>query len=166
MFSSLSGLASASFTLTVPPPLDKVTSLRAGLALAGANARSGGGSEDGILTAEEVASLDLRGVELVVLSACDTAAGDISAGEGVLGLRSAFRQAGARSIVMTLWSIGDNQARLWMQDFYREYLVEDATPGNAATQASRDSLERLREEGLPTHPFQWANFVAMSPDLR
>ncbi|MEM7244606.1 MAG: tetratricopeptide repeat protein, partial [Acidobacteriota bacterium] len=83
--------------------------LLSGLALADANHRgqSTQDGEDGILTAEEVASLDLSGVEWAVLSACETAVGDVRAGEGVLGLQRAFRIAGARTLVMSLWQVDD-----------------------------------------------------------
>ena len=78
--------------------------LSSGLALAGANRRRAAGpdEDDGILTAEEVASLNLRGVEWAVLSACDTGLGTVAAGEGVLGLRPVFQVAGARTVIMSL----------------------------------------------------------------
>ncbi|MGB1014314.1 MAG: CHAT domain-containing protein, partial [Nannocystaceae bacterium] len=79
--------------------------LRSGVALAGANKRVG--SDDGILTALEVASMDLRGTELVVLSACETGVGEIEAGEGVYGLRRALTLAGTRAQVMSLWKVDD-----------------------------------------------------------
>src|SRR5262249_41033605 len=71
--------------------------LLVGLALAGANQRAQPGQEDGILTALEVESLDLRQVQLVVLSACETGLGQTASGEGVLGLQRAFQMAGARA---------------------------------------------------------------------
>ena len=75
--------------------------LLAGFALAGANRRQAAGveDEDGILTAEEIASLDLSGVEWAVLSACDTGVGEVRAGEGVFGLRRAFQVAGAQTVI-------------------------------------------------------------------
>ena len=74
--------------------------LLSGLALAGANRRASTSTDedDGILTAEEVASLDLEGVEWAVLSACDTGIGEVKAGEGVFGLRRAFQVAGASTV--------------------------------------------------------------------
>ena len=80
--------------------------LRAGLALAGANAPQPG-MEDGLLTALEVAGLDLWGTELVVLSACDTGLGQVHNGEGVYGLRRALVMAGAESQLMSLWRVAE-----------------------------------------------------------
>ena len=96
--------------------------LLSGLAFAGANRRLSApiDQDDGILTAEEVAaSLDLQGVEWAVLSACDTGLGQIMAGEGVLGLRRAFQIAGARTVIMSLWSVDDSAPpRTWMRALY------------------------------------------------
>ena len=84
----------------------------AGLAFAGANRHvRASGQEDGILTAEEVAGLNLQGTGWVVLSACDTGVGAITIGEGVVGLRRAFEIAGARTVIMSLWSVQDQAAR-------------------------------------------------------
>lgn len=98
--------------------------LRSGLALAGANTWVLGGetpaeAEDGLLTAEDVAGLDLLGTELVVLSACDTALGDVRAGEGVYGLQRAFMVAGVRTLVMSLWKVPDLATAVLMVRFYQ-----------------------------------------------
>src|SRR5262249_26792952 len=87
-----------------------------GLALTGANHRetSTGEREDGMLSAEEIASLDLSGVEWAVLSGCGTGEGEVLAGEGVLGLRRAFQIAGAGSLIMSLWPEEDEATRCWM----------------------------------------------------
>jgi CHAT domain-containing protein len=98
--------------------------LRSGLALAGANTWLRGGSppieaEDGILTAEDVSGLDLLSTELVVLSACETGLGEIHAGEGVFGLRRSFVVAGAKTLVMSLWKVPEEETQELMEDFYR-----------------------------------------------
>ena len=92
--------------------------LLSGLALAGADRPAKPGEDDGILTALEVADLDLANVELVTLSACETGLGAVAGGEGVLGLQRAFQAAGARSVVSSLWSVDDAATRALMVDFY------------------------------------------------
>ncbi|MGE3888535.1 MAG: CHAT domain-containing protein [Vicinamibacterales bacterium] len=133
-----------------------------GLALAGANRRAlaGPDEEDGILTAEEVASLDLHGVEWAVLSACDTGVGEIKAGEGVFGLRRAFQVAGARTVVMSLWSVDDQATRAWMRALYEGRFKTGLSTADAVHQASLNVLRDRRGKGLSTHPFYWAAFVA------
>jgi len=134
----------------------------AGLALTGANQRHAvEGEDDGILTAEEVGSLDLRGVEWAVLSACDTGAGTIRAGEGVLGLQRAFRLAGVRTVVMSLWGVDDDAARTWMVTLYRARLLRGMSTTESVRTATRQTLAARRLRGDSTHPFYWAGFVAV-----
>jgi CHAT domain-containing protein/tetratricopeptide (TPR) repeat protein len=134
-----------------------------GLALAGANHREKIGpdsdAEDGILTAEEIASLDLSGVELTVLSACGTGLGTVMAGEGILGLRRAFEVAGAGSLVTSLWSVQDEATRQWMSGLYRGR-VAGLSIVEAARAASLGMLEEARRENRSTHPYYWGGFVA------
>jgi CHAT domain-containing protein len=98
--------------------------LLSGLALAGAN-RAGkpeaDGADDGILTAEEIATQNLDGVQLVVLSACETGLGQAAGGEGLLGLQRAFQSAGARSVVASLWTVDDEKTRSLMERFYENH---------------------------------------------
>src|SRR5205807_4374764 len=101
--------------------------LRSGLALAGANTwlrktQPAAEAEDGLLTAEDVSGLDLSGTELVVLSACETGLGEVRTGEGVFGLQRAFVLAGAKTLVMSLWSVPDEPTRELMEDFYQRIL--------------------------------------------
>lgn len=133
--------------------------LRAGLALAGANLRDDG-DEDGILTAEEIVSLDLGGVQLAVLSACDTGLGTVQSGEGVFGLRRAFRLAGVNTVVNSLWPVEDVSASQWMETFYRSHFSEGDDVTVAAHRASLSILNNRRGNGLSGHPFFWAAFVA------
>jgi CHAT domain-containing protein len=136
--------------------------LLAGFALTGANRRQAAGAdqEDGILTAEEIAALDLRGVEWAVLSACDTGVGETRAGEGVFGLRRAFQVAGARTVIMSLWPVEDEDTRRWMTSLYERRFARGLDTMTAVQQSTREQLRRRREAGLSTHPFHWAGFIA------
>jgi CHAT domain-containing protein len=147
---------------TRPAPQDEDPMLLAGLAFAGANQRGDAGpaDEDGILTAAEIAGLDLGGVEWAVLSACDTGTGEIRTGEGVLGLRRAFEVAGARTLVTSLWPVKDDMARLWMRALYEARLQQRMDTAQAVHTANQAALRWCRDKGQPAHPFLWAGFVA------
>ena len=102
--------------------------LRSGLYFAGADRTLSGtptavGLDNGILTAMEAANLNLSGTELVVLSACNTGQGDLRAGEGVFGLRRALQEAGARAVLMSMWSVPDKETTELMQRFYAKWLA-------------------------------------------
>ena len=123
------------------------------IALAGAQStlKSWGGRKapvpetDGILTAEEVAALDLAGTWLVTLSACESGVGEARSGEGVLGLRRSFMMAGAENLLMTLWRVSDQTTPEIMTDFYREALKTGNAPGSLA-KVQREWLVKLRKE--------------------
>jgi CHAT domain-containing protein/Tfp pilus assembly protein PilF len=100
---------------------------------------------DGIVTAEDVAALDLRGTWLVTLSACDTGSGEARAGEGVLGLRRGFMEAGAQNLLMTLWPISDETTVQIMRDFYDAARKGGSAP-EALADTQRDWLTKLRDE--------------------
>jgi CHAT domain-containing protein/tetratricopeptide (TPR) repeat protein len=136
--------------------------LLSGLALAGANYREAVGrdEDDGILTAEEIAALDLTGAEWAVLSACDTGIGEVRAGEGVFGLRRAFRVAGARTLIMSLWPVEDESSKEWMRRLYENRFVEGMSTADAVHQASLQLLAEQRTMGKSTHPCYWAGFIA------
>lgn len=136
--------------------------LLSGLAFAGANRRAEAtvAQEDGILTAEEVAALDLGRTDWVVLSACNTGLGPSAAGEGVLGLRRSFRIAGARTLVLSLWPVEDTAARAWMADLYRARFERHVDTASAVESASLAALRRERAASGSAHPFRWAGFVA------
>ena len=99
-----------------------------GVVLAGANSGESGPGEDGILTALEISGLPLDGVELVVLSACDTGLGAVRDGEGVLGLARGFTLAGAPNLVLSLWQVPDQPTAALMARFYEELWQENAPP--------------------------------------
>jgi len=131
--------------------------LRSGLALAGANRWSEANKlpaavEDGLLTAEDVSGLDLLATELVVLSACETGLGQIHVGEGVFGLRRAFVQAGAKTLVMSLWKVPDDQTQELMELFYGGILA-----GQGRSDALRSAQLTMRAR-YP-NPYYWAAFI-------
>ncbi len=117
--------------------------LRAGLAFAGANTALNGGrlpaaAEDGILTAQDVATfLDLSATELVVLSACESGLGEVKLGESVHGLRHAFLQTGAKSLIVSLWAVSDISTAILMGQFYHYYLEKKKPVGEALELAKR-----------------------------
>ncbi|HWA98638.1 MAG TPA: tetratricopeptide repeat protein [Pirellulales bacterium] len=155
--------------------------LLSGLAFAGANAPPSTGNDDGILTALEVAALDLSRVDTVVLSACETGLGQAAAGEGLLSLQRSFQVAGAKTVVASLWKVPDAATSRLMQRFYEN--LWDKKMGKLA--ALREAqIWLLRDQGnrglmldAPTvdrgandppnglSPFYWAAFV-LSGDWR
>jgi CHAT domain-containing protein/tetratricopeptide (TPR) repeat protein len=140
--------------------LDENPLLQSGLALAGANYRVPDNMEDnGIVTAAEVAHLDLRAADWVVLSACGTGLGRIENGEGVLGLRRAFAIAGARTVIMSLWSVPDAITRQWMVALYRARRDGLSTP-DAIRKAQTTILSDLRSKSGAPHAAFWSAFVA------
>jgi tetratricopeptide (TPR) repeat protein len=133
-----------------------------GFALAGANRRPSGDAddEDGIVTASEIAAMDLHGVEWAVLSGCETGLGKVLPGEGVFGLRRAFQMAGARTVIMSLWPVDDSATRTWMTALYREHLVRRRPTAESVRAANLAALAKRRAAGISTHPFYWAGFIA------
>jgi CHAT domain-containing protein len=108
--------------------------IRSGLVFAGANwAAIGQGSS--FLTALEASELDLRRVDLAVLSACETGRGQVARGEGVLGLQRAFQIAGARNVVASLWRVDDQATAALMRLFYHKLWIEKKTPATALREA-------------------------------
>ena len=101
--------------------------------------------EDGILTAEEVQALDLRGTELVVLSACETGLGALEHGQGVLGLQRAFQAAGARAVAASLWKVDDAATGALMERFYTNLWTKKLPKLEALRQAQ---LAVLNDPGV------------------
>ena len=143
---------------------------RSGLALAGAQAtlRAWKRNEvppvenDGILTAEDVSTLDLQGTWLVTLSACDTASGEARAGEGVMGLRRGFIQAGAQNLLMTLWPISDEVTVQIMSDFYDAAHHSGNAPDRVSSAHGPENYRRLRELKSMHYP---ANVFHNNPNI-
>lgn len=131
--------------------------LRSGLALADINRVWKGGKEiegleDGILTALEVANMDLFNTKLVVLSACETGRGDIDNNEGIMGLQRAFKTAGAKQLIISLWKVPDAQTSELMQLFYQQYLS-----GKTAHAAFENAQHIMRRRYR--NPYYWAAFL-------
>lgn len=134
--------------------------LRSGLALAGANEAIGSqGGGGGILTAEKVLGLNLRGTETVVLSACETGLGELRTGEGVYGLRRAFTQAGARAVVMSMWAVPDLETRELMVRFYENLITRRMSPPEALRLAALEEKEVVRKRHGWPNPLYWGAFV-------
>lgn len=132
--------------------------MRSGLLFAGANRVWNGGdtidpAADGILTALEIARMELSGTKLVVLSACETGLGIIDSSEGVYGLQRAFRLAGAGAMIVGLWKVPDDETARMMTEFYR-----GITAGQSAKKAF-DLAQREARRRNPYDPYKWAGFI-------
>ena len=112
--------------------------------------------EDGILTAYEVSNMSLFNTELVVLSACETGLGDIKGSEGVYGLQRAFKQAGVRYLMMSLWKVPDLATKEFMTTFYKEYLTHQKPVREAFNATQSKMKDKYRNE-----PYKWGGFVLM-----
>ncbi|RKH11313.1 CHAT domain-containing protein [Corallococcus sp. CA053C] len=134
--------------------------LRSGLVFAGARDPASSGASQtpppgsALVTALELAGLDLWGTQLVVLSACDTGRGDVKQGQGVYGLRRAFLVAGAETVVMSLWKVEDQTTSTLMEAYYRHLLA-----GQGRATALREAMRELRR--TQSHPHFWAPFITM-----
>lgn len=136
--------------------------LRSGLLFAGANHILRGnklplGMDDGILTTKEIAMLDLTGLDMAVLSACQSGIGDISS-EGVSGLQRGFKKAGVHSLLMSLWKVDDTATQLLMKSFY-EHLSQNQDKRQALQLAQKQLKEY--EGGKYDDPFFWAAFILL-----
>jgi CHAT domain-containing protein len=126
--------------------------LRSGIVLAGVNASLREGRDDGMVSAEKILGLRLKGTEMVVLSACETGVGDVRSGEGVFGLRRAFILSGARTVVMSLWGVPSRETTELMTRFYT-LIAEGKTKAEALREAKLDMMQKKR------NPFYWGAFV-------
>jgi CHAT domain-containing protein len=135
---------------------------RSGLALAGANNTLRAGNEEqseGIVTAEKILGLNLHGTDMVVLSACDTGVGEVRRGEGVFGLRRAFTQAGAKSLVMSMWSVPDKETKELMVGFYKNILSGKMSRCQALRQAALKQMGTVKARYGHKNPLYWGGFV-------
>lgn len=108
---------------------------------------------DQLLYSEEIGRMDLRGADLVVLSACNTARGEDSF-DGVLGLQRAFKRSGAKTIVMTLWNINDLATTVFMSVFYRALFA-----GKTKYEAFKSAQKQVRD--IYEDPYYWAPFIML-----
>ena len=134
--------------------------IQSGLLLSGANYAWQNqplpeGVEDGILTAKEISFMDLRKTDLVVLSACQTALGEIT-GEGVFGLQRGFKKAGVRTIIMSLWPVDDNATLLMMTEFYA-----NLTKGMTKREAFLAAQNKVKTTVGFENPRYWAAFIML-----
>jgi CHAT domain-containing protein len=130
--------------------------LRSGLILSGGNYAWSGktaipGVEDGIVTAYEISQMDLSNTELVILSACETALGDVKGSEGVFGLQRAFKMAGVKRMIVSLWKVPDKETSELMTAFYK-YWFDGKSIENAFAQAQSEMRKKY-------DPYYWAAFV-------
>jgi CHAT domain-containing protein/tetratricopeptide (TPR) repeat protein len=143
------------------PPPDPL--LRSGLVLSGARSPSSSASSvqsraaSTLVTALELAGVDLWGTQLVVLSACETGRGEVKRGQGVYGLRRALVTAGAETVVMSLWKVNDETTRQLMEEYYRNLLKGQGRAG-----ALRNAMLWMRQK--QPHPYAWAPFIALGSD--
>ncbi|MEZ5032160.1 MAG: CHAT domain-containing tetratricopeptide repeat protein [Saprospiraceae bacterium] len=137
--------------------------IRSGLILAGGNYAWQHGravspdKEDGILTAYEISQMNLSNTELVVLSACETGLGDIEGNEGVYGLQRAFKIAGAKHLIMSLWQVPDRETMQFMTTFYRNWLEPEEGGKMTIPEAFRKTQLEMRDRFF--NPYSWAGFV-------
>lgn len=139
---------------------DKGSMMRSGIALSGAEEAWRGtttepDSNDGIMTAQEVSMLDLKGTTLVTMSACETALGAYNY-EGIYGLQRGFKQAGVKSMLLSLWSVNDESTAIFMQNFYKGIKA-----GMSKQQAWKEAVGKVKE--LYPDPYYWASFILIDP---
>ena len=145
-----------------PVSEEQDATLRAGLVLSGEGPEQGTFRTDGLLTGMDIKNLDLSGAQLVVLSACGTGLGEMQPGRGVVGLRSAFEQAGADAVVVTLWSVDDRLTRRLMVQLHQSLLGSaSGDPSLALWEVQRRAARSAGSRRA--HPSSWAAFTYSGP---
>jgi CHAT domain-containing protein len=130
--------------------------LNSGIVLSGVNNASNLNSEnDGFLSAQEIARMDLSNLDLTVLSACETGLGKIDGSEGVFGLQRAFKQAGAKSLLMSLWKVPDEETAILMNQFYYNYFHKRMSKSMALKFAQNEMKHKNKS------PFAWGGFILL-----
>jgi CHAT domain-containing protein len=138
---------------------------RCGLLLAGAqpawNGETHNSDEDGILLGEEIANVPIENNDIVILSACETGLGELTP-DGVWGLQRAFKKAGANSILMSLWKVNDLSTRMFMEEFYRNYL-SGMNKSKSLLLARNYIINFMDKEGnrIFENPYYWASFILL-----
>jgi CHAT domain-containing protein len=140
----------------VENPLNRSALLLAGV---GDARRRQDRARDGLLTAQEVMGLDLRGTQLVVLSACDSGRGGLRTGQGVYGLRRAFLVAGTETLVASLWQVADRETAELMAGYY-----QNLQRGQGRAEAMRSAALWIRTQPGKQHPAYWAPFIVLGSD--
>lgn len=126
--------------------------IRSGIALAGANVSLKEGRDDGLVTSEKIAGLRLEGAELIVLSACSSGIGDVESGEGIFGLKRAFIESGAKTLITSLWNVPSEETTELMGMFYSLW-TDGKRKGDALREAK---LQMLKQK---SNPFFWGAFT-------
>ena len=111
------------------------------------------------ITSDKVLGLNLQGTEMVVLSACNTGLGEVKAGEGVFGLRRAFAQAGAKSMVMSMWKVPDLETKEMMIQFYRNIYSKKMNRLQALREATLNQMKIVKNRYGFANPLYWGGFV-------
>ncbi len=133
--------------------------IRSGLMLAGSkesweNNKQSTNQADGILAALEISQMDLSNTELVALSACETGLGEINGNEGVYGLQRAFKIAGAKYLLVSLWEVQDNTTNAFFQEFYRQWIT-----GSQSIPEAFKKAQTTLKIAHPDSPYLWAGFL-------
>ncbi|AVR44750.1 hypothetical protein C7S20_05425 [Christiangramia fulva] len=152
-FKKNSPVFSATFDVMNQNFLEDNSMFRSGILLSRDDVHGAGKNNDGILTAYEISKMDFSGLDLMVLSACETASGDISGGEGVFGLQRALKLAGVKDQIVSLWQVPDKETSILFKIFYGN-LIKGHSPYHSLSMAQHEMARKYS-------PFYWAGFVLL-----